>query len=80
MIVLAAVLRKQKVGGFDVLNKIISKEKLSLLFIRTIKMLRQVGDNSPVLTLDADILENIQNALPLDPTITELPPDTEMSN
>lgn len=69
MIVLAAVYKKRCIGGFDV-SDILPKEKLSLLYTRTIKMLRQIGDNSPVLTTDADILENIQRHLGLD---TRLP-------
>jgi hypothetical protein len=72
MIVLAAVFKKQTVGGFDA-SMIISREQLNLLYARTIKMLRQVGDNSPVLTLDADILENIQRLHLTNPRLDNTP-------
>jgi hypothetical protein len=47
-------------------NTKLTKRNLGLLFKRTITMLRQVGDNSPILTVDADILENAAKVLHLD--------------
>ncbi|KAF2272121.1 uncharacterized protein EI97DRAFT_234236 [Westerdykella ornata] len=62
MIVLAAVMMSGKNKLSQLLPGLptLTKQTFGDLLARTIKMLRQVGDNSPTLTTDADILENIQ--------------------
>ncbi|KAF2012228.1 hypothetical protein BU24DRAFT_412742 [Aaosphaeria arxii CBS 175.79] len=66
MIVLAAVYKNEKLRQHLPANTQFTKRTLSLLFRRTILMLKEVKPNSPVLSVDADILENVQRILRLD--------------
>ncbi|KAF2271234.1 uncharacterized protein EI97DRAFT_303455 [Westerdykella ornata] len=62
MIVLATVIMSDK----KKLHQLLPRQRTPMMKIfcnlltRTIKTLRKVGDNSPTLTTDADILENIR--------------------
>ncbi|KAF2747078.1 hypothetical protein M011DRAFT_403309 [Sporormia fimetaria CBS 119925] len=62
MTVLCSVFKSRKCGEMLRFTKL-TREVMELLIVRTIKILRSVGDNSPILTLDADILENVQRQL-----------------
>jgi hypothetical protein len=74
MIVLAAVhLSRWRPHLVRQGNYKLTKHDLSLLFRRTIKVLRTVGKNSPTLQVDADILENVRRN-------HDLYPDEEASN
>lgn len=66
MIVLAAVF-KSRLRHYLPPETKLTRQNLSDLYRRTIKMLRQVGPNSPILRVDADILENVQKQIGLTP-------------
>ncbi|ORY11806.1 hypothetical protein BCR34DRAFT_483538 [Clohesyomyces aquaticus] len=68
MIVLAAVFRsrlRNHLPTNETEGHVLTRSTLSKLFTRTITVLRDVAPNSPVLWMDLQILENIQNLLHL---------------